>query len=138
MILSGGFVAGTKAGFSFNTFPMMNGQWVPNDLLAMTPVWRNYFENIVTIQFIHRCLAVIVLTGVALVWAMVKWWLPSRFTVRLVWLLLFALAVQLTLGIATLLYVVPVPLAVAHQGGAVLLLTVAILLYRDVSVKANS
>ena len=56
-IASGGFVAGLKAGFTYNTFPLMNGQWIPNGLLLMEPVWRNLFENITTVQFNHRLLA---------------------------------------------------------------------------------
>jgi len=54
MMLSGGFVAGTKAGFIMNTFPTMNGEWLPAELFALTPGWRNLFENAVTVQFIHR------------------------------------------------------------------------------------
>ncbi|MCL4160297.1 UNVERIFIED_CONTAM: hypothetical protein GTU68_054992, partial [Idotea baltica] len=62
MMLSGGFVAGTKAGFIINTFPTMNGEWVPSNWMAMTPWWRNLFENAVAIQFVHRSIAVVVFT----------------------------------------------------------------------------
>ncbi|MCK5916888.1 MAG: COX15/CtaA family protein, partial [Cocleimonas sp.] len=56
-LLSGGFVAGLKAGHVFNTFPLMNGQLVPDGLFAMEPIWLNFFENIMTVQFDHRVLA---------------------------------------------------------------------------------
>ena len=57
MILSGGFVAGTKAGLAYNTFPTMNGYWVPDGLYAIQPWWLNWFENATTIQFNHRMIA---------------------------------------------------------------------------------
>ena len=57
-VLSGGFVAGLKAGHAFNTFPLMAGQWIPPGYLALEPTWRNFFENIATVQFNHRLLAI--------------------------------------------------------------------------------
>ncbi len=125
-ITSGGFVAGLKAGFTYNTFPLMNGQWVPDGLLLMDPAWRNLFENITTVQFNHRLLAV----GTAAVVAGF-WWAARRRTedrpVRLALdLLLAAVVLQVALGITTLLMIVPIPLAAAHQAGAVVLLTAVI------------
>lgn len=125
-IASGGFVAGLKAGFTYNTFPLMNGRWIPDGLMLMEPAWRNLFENITTVQFNHRSLAMFV---AALVIGF--WWLARRRAraaqVRLALdLLLAAVALQVTLGISTLLLVVPIPLAAAHQAGAVILLTAII------------
>lgn len=125
-IASGGFVAGLKAGFTYNTFPLMNGQWIPNGLTLMEPVWRNLFENITTVQFNHRVLAI--LTAAVVVGF---WWAARRRTsdasARMALdLLLAAVALQITLGITTLLMVVPIPLAAAHQAGAVILLTAVI------------
>ena len=125
-LLSGGFVAGTRAGFAFNTFPLMDGRLIPAGLFDLSPLWRNFFENIVTVQFDHRLMA----TALFLV-IPAFWWLAikSRPEPRLrtgVHLLLAALALQLTLGISTLLLVVPVALAAAHQAGAVLLLTASL------------
>lgn len=122
-IASGGFVAGLKAGFTYNTFPLMNGQWLPDGLLLLEPAWRNLFENITTVQFNHRLLAI----GTALLLT-AFWWMARRASsvrpVRLALdLMLAAVVVQIALGITTLLLVVPIPLAAAHQGGAVLLLT---------------
>jgi cytochrome c oxidase assembly protein subunit 15 len=126
MIASGGLVAGTRAGFIFNTFPDMNGQWIPDGLLALSPLWLNAFENMVTIQFDHRLLAYVLIAMV----------LYNRFRLtaksdsgRLVLAnsLLLVIALQVCLGIFTLLNQVPVALGVMHQAGALLVLSVAIL-----------
>ena len=127
-ILSGGFVAGTRAGFTFNTFPLMAGQFYPEGMYVMQPWWRNWFENIATIQFNHRVLATLLFVVIPLFW----WSKISRaelaqFRVAL-HLLLAALALQIALGIATLLHAVPVPLAAAHQAGAMVLFTVSLYL----------
>lgn len=122
-VVSGGFVAGLKAGFAFNTFPLMNGQWIPENILYMQPLWRNLFENIATVQFTHRLLAislaVLILGFVSYAWREVT---DSRLRLGLA-LALLAMITQVTLGITTLLLAVPIPLAAAHQAGAVLLLT---------------
>ena len=126
MILTGGFVAGTKAGYAFNTFPLMNGRFIPEGMFDMAPWWVNLFENIATVQFSHRLVAYLLLLAIPAFW----WWarrfeLPSRAR----WLLhglLAMLVVQVGLGIATLIYIVPVPLGAAHQAGALALLTLAL------------
>lgn len=125
-ILSGGFVAGTKAGQAYNTFPLMNGKWIPDGLLALDPAYRNLFENITTVQFDHRLLATLALVGVV-----VFWWTAMRTPMvqaaRLAVHLLFAMAlIQVALGISTLLLHVPVSLASAHQAGALVLLTLVL------------
>ncbi len=117
MMLSGGFVAGTKAGFIINTFPTMNGQWIPAGLMTVEPGWRNLFENPVMVQFVHRCMAVIV-TAVILV----SFYLSTKQRFRtLNSLALLALLVQISLGISALVMRVPVSLGAAHQAGAVAL-----------------
>ena len=126
-IVSGGLVAGTRAGFAYNTFPLMGGRFLPDGLYASRPVWTSFFEDIVTVQFNHRALAT--LLSVAIPWL---WWhltRPARpaATRAAAHLLLGWLGIQIALGIATLLWVVPVPLAVAHQGSAVVLFGLAIL-----------
>lgn len=123
MMLSGGFVAGTKAGFIMNTFPKMNGEWIPQAWMAIDPWWRNLFENPLTVQFLHRCIALLVVAAVlALSWHSRN----QRFSTKAVWVLLIML-IQVALGISALLMVVPVPLGAAHQAGAVALLASAIL-----------
>lgn len=127
-ILSGGFVAGMRAGLAYNTFPLMNGQWVPDGLLTMTPVWRNLFENITTVQFNHRLLATLTFVATITLWLIsLRWRLPAPLRAASHALLLL-LVLQVTLGITTLLLHVPVNLAAAHQGGALALLTAALFL----------
>ena len=90
------------------------------------PWWRNLFENIATVQFDHRVLATLVFVSVVLVW-LVSLRQTLTAAVRTgMHLLLAAALLQVTLGISTLLLHVPVPLAAAHQAGALLLFTVAL------------
>jgi len=145
----GAFVAGLDAGLVYNEFPLMGGRLAPplNELLSphyaapasnnndevgesSTGLWRNFFENPTTVQFDHRVLATITYLATALLFASsrraaMRAALPppalSSATA------LFAMAsVQVMLGISTLLYLVPVPLAAAHQAGSVALLTAAL------------
>lgn len=126
MILAGGFVAGTKAGFVFNTFPLMNGEFVPPGLYALSPWWINWFENVATVQFNHRLLAYVLFAVV-----LYYWWSARRLTLNgetriAVHALLFSLIGQIALGITTLLSVVPVTLGALHQAGALVVFTFAI------------
>ena len=131
-IVAGGFVSGTHAGFDYNTFPLMDGQLVPADYARLTPFVRNITENVAAVQFDHRLLATLTALTVAVTVA-VGFAAPTPPDVRIA---LFALGltatVQYGLGVATLLLVVPVGLAAAHQANAVLLLTSAILLLHAV------
>jgi cytochrome c oxidase assembly protein subunit 15 len=120
-IAAGGFVAGLDAGFAFNTFPLMDGKLVPDDYAALSPAWQNVFENISAVQFNHRWLAIATLVLAAAFWRSLSGQAPA---VRLAGQLVLAAAgLQVTLGIATLLLIVPVPLAAAHQAGALVLFT---------------
>ena len=126
MSLSGGFVAGIRAGFVYNTFPLMNGHFVPPEILMLEPWWLNLFNNMATVQFNHRLIAWLLVLLVPAFWLTARRVpLPprARFANHL---FLGMLALQVMLGISTLLLMVPVPLAAAHQGGAVLLLTAAL------------
>ncbi len=127
-VLMGAFVAGLKAGYVYNTFPLMDGQWVPSGLLYLEPAWRNLGENPLSVQFLHRCLA---LLTAAL--ALGLWWLglrrrPGREQRLALHAMLAALLLQLGLGIATLLLYVPVWLGTLHQGGAVIVLAAVLAL----------
>ena len=123
-IVSGGFVAGLKAGFAYNTFPKMGDQWLPPAGWSLQPGWRNLFENIATVQFDHRVLATLTLVSVLGFWFYaIRRPLPGRTKTAIHALLLVAIA-QVALGISTLLLHVPVALAVTHQAGALTLLTV--------------
>jgi cytochrome c oxidase assembly protein subunit 15 len=127
MVLTGGFVAGIRAGFAYNTFPLMNGALVPPEVLMLTPWWRNLFWNMATVQLAHRAVALLVAVLVLVLWARVTAapGIPARARVG-AHLFVGLLAVQIALGIATLLLVVPLPLAAAHQAGAVVVFAAAL------------
>jgi cytochrome c oxidase assembly protein subunit 15 len=131
VVISGGFVAGTKAGFAFNTFPLMNGHFVPLGYLALQPWWSNFFDNIATVQFDHRWLAISLATFVIGAWLYARRFEVARRTRIVLNLLLAMILLQVTLGITTLLFVVPVPLAAAHQAGALMLFTIALVLNHE-------
>ena len=125
-VISGGFVAGLKAGKIYNTFPMMGEYWVPPDVLALQPWWRNFFDNMATVQFDHRLLAITTFISSVIYWLRSRRsGLPERARQGANALLHTAI-LQVALGITTLLLVVPIPLAAAHQGVAMLLFTVAL------------
>ena len=127
-IVSGGFVAGLKAGKIYNTFPMMGEHWIPPGLMALEPFWRNFFENMVTVQFDHRALAVTTFVLIAAFWLKARGAaMPGR-AKPAVNALLHTAILQVALGIATLLLAVPVVLGAAHQGVALLLFTVMLYL----------
>jgi len=127
-VVSGGFVAGLKAGEIYNTFPMMGSYWIPPGLLALEPVWRNLFDNMTTVQFDHRILAISTFVLIAVFWAKAR---KAEFTGRsrpAANALLVTATLQVMLGISTLLLSVPTVLAAAHQAVALLLFTVALYL----------
>jgi heme a synthase len=127
MVVTGGFVAGIRAGFAYNTFPLMNGAIVPRDILMLEPAWKNFFWNMATVQFDHRLSALLLVLLVP-----VLWWklrdvsdVPGRAKGGGT-ALLAVLAMQVAVGVATLVFVVPLPLAALHQAGAVLVFALAI------------
>jgi cytochrome c oxidase assembly protein subunit 15 len=132
-ILSGGFVAGLKAGFAYNTFPLMDGHWVPQAMFMQQPLWRNFFENIATVQFDHRLLATLVFASVSILWLATLRQPVSRQVRSGLHAMLATAVLQVGLGISTLLLHVPVTLASMHQGGALLLLTTVMYLNHRVS-----
>jgi heme a synthase len=124
--LSGGFVAGLKAGHAYNTFPLMNGQLIPDGLFSLNPVWANFFENVTTVQFDHRLLATALFISIISFYIVaIRKNPPARVKLGL-HLMLAMLFVQVTLGISTLLLHVPVALAASHQGGALVLFTLVL------------
>ena len=130
--VSGAFVAGLDAGKAYNTFPLMGGRLVPRGYGQLDPWYRNLFENVAAVQFDHRLLG----TGL-LLFALTLWTVARRHNLpprarRFASVLPIAAAAQVVLGIATLLLAVPVGIAVTHQGGAVVLLTTALLLAQAV------
>ncbi|WP_376099177.1 COX15/CtaA family protein [Roseomonas sp. CCTCC AB2023176] len=127
-MLAGGFVAGTKAGFTYNTFPLMDGALVPPGYADLSPFPRNLVENLAAVQFNHRLLAT--LAGVAalvLAWRVIR--AVPRGRVRTAGLILGGVvAAQYALGVATLVHVVPVWLGTLHQTVAVGVLAAVLLL----------
>lgn len=120
MVLTGALVAGIRAGLAYNTFPSMNGHFVPPEILMLEPWWLNFFANMATVQFDHRMIAWALLGLIPVLWWLVRCHGPAA-AYRPANLLAGMLAVQVALGIATLLLKVPVPLAAAHQAGAMVL-----------------
>ncbi|ACJ00079.1 COX15/CtaA family protein [Rhodospirillum centenum] len=120
-IVWGAFVAGINAGFAYNTWPLMGGTLAPAEMWTQTPVWLNLLENTAAVQFVHRWLAVVTaLVVLSLCWQ--AWRTGGGTRLRGVAAGLAAATVaQVGLGIATLLSVVWIPLATAHQGGALVL-----------------
>lgn len=115
-IFLGGLVAGLKAGLSFNTWPLMDGAFIPSGLWTMAPAWINHFENVLTVQFQHRMTAyLIVALGLWGMWAIYRSG-AARHLRGAVHGVAVALVVQMVIGIATLLGHVPFWLALAHQG----------------------
>jgi cytochrome c oxidase assembly protein subunit 15 len=121
-------VAGLRAGYAYNTFPLMNGHIVPPEIFVLDPWYSNLFNNLATVQFNHRLFAWALAFFVPFVWWRARSAkLPWR-TAVLFHLLLAALVLQITLGISTLLLAVPPPLGAAHQAGAIVVFTVVLLL----------
>jgi len=127
MSLSGGFVAGIRAGLAYNTFPLMNGHVVPPGMFVLEPWYLNFFGNMATVQFDHRLIAWLLAVLVPWFWVRVRRAPVSRRATLAADLLLGTLVLQIALGISTLLLVVPVSLAAAHQAGALLVFSAALL-----------
>jgi cytochrome c oxidase assembly protein subunit 15 len=123
-IAAGGFVAGLDAGMGYNTWPLMDGALIPSGLDAMSPGWRNLFENALTVQFVHRGIAYLLLAAALANLVVLR--LADSDQWRSAALLLVAILAQMALGIWTLLAQVPVPLGLAHQAGALLVLAAAL------------
>lgn len=132
-IVSGGFVAGNDAGLAYNSFPLMNGRFVPGDIFRLEPWWRNFFENLPLVQLDHRLLALLTVLAVLALWlASIRAPLSSGARWAFGAWAVVALA-QLGLGISTLLLFVPVPLGAAHQAGALLTFTAALWSCHEIS-----
>ncbi len=131
--LSGGLVAGLNAGFDYNTWPLIAGSLIPEGLLELTPWWINPFESTLTAQFDHRILAYITAATILWLWVRSRRAGLSGATRRPVDALAAMVVLQLILGISTLLLVVPIPLAVLHQAGAVVLFCLAVWALRTIA-----
>ncbi|QRM54975.1 COX15/CtaA family protein [Sinorhizobium sp. BG8] len=129
-IYLGALVAGLDAGLSYNTWPLMDGALVPGNLFVQQPWWINLFENPKTVQFVHRCGAYVLL-ALALAHMIISLRAAPQTTHARRSVLLFCLiCLQAAIGIATLIWQVPLSWALAHQGGALVVLGFAIAHWR--------
>lgn len=129
-IIFGALVAGLRAGHSYNTFPTMNGEWIPSTLWSFDPWWINPIRNGATAQFAHRWLGVALMLGTVWFWRKARRlpWPTGR-----QWALRGLPAVALfqgTLGVATLVHSVPLVAAAAHQLIALAFLTLLLICFR--------
>ena len=138
MILSGGLVAGTKAGYAYSTWPLMGDSFIPSGLYSMSPLWLSAFEDITTIQFNHRIFAYcIVLLVVLFAIKALKVNIQGAARTGL-FVLIGLLILQVTLGISTLIYHVPIPIAAAHQVVAVALLSASLFISHCLSQTSDN
>ncbi|EDO16769.1 hypothetical protein Kpol_526p22 [Vanderwaltozyma polyspora DSM 70294] len=138
--MSGGMVAGLDAGLIYNSFPKMGEHWVPNSRELMDPSyartedksdlwWRNLLENPTTVQLVHRilgCSAFLAVFGLHMMCSKNKTAIPKNAN-TMVHAMMGLVTLQVALGISTIIYIVPIPLAAAHQAGALALFTSSIL-----------
>jgi cytochrome c oxidase assembly protein subunit 15 len=127
-IALGALVAGLRAGLTYNTYPLMDGVFIPGGLHLLSPWWLNHLESPLTVQFQHRMGAIAVMLAsiglVAYAWR-------YRDERRLLAMLLGTITLQFALGVATLLSGVHIWLASAHQLAALLLIGILLrLIYR--------
>jgi cytochrome c oxidase assembly protein subunit 15 len=123
----GALVAGLKAGLTYNTWPLMDGRFVPDGLMIQSPWYVNFFENVTTVQFDHRLVAYLVVAlGLVHLASLVRSADDERI-VRSAALVAACLVGQMLIGVWTLLWGVPLPLGLAHQGGAAIVIAAATL-----------
>ena len=127
-IYFGALVAGLRAGRAYNTWPTIDGAFIPSAgrLFFEEPWWRNLFDNVLTVQFEHRMMAYLLLA--VAIWHAVDATRAraARAVVAGAWWLVVAVLLQAALGILTLLNQVPIDLALAHQAMAMVVLTIAV------------
>lgn len=127
MVLTGALVAGIHAGAAYNTWPTMNGDFIPPGLWVIDPWWLNLVNNIALVQLDHRLLAyAIAIVALTLAWRVLREPASRMKERRWAWALAIAVALQVSAGITTLLMHVPIALAAIHQSGAVIVFTCAL------------
>jgi heme a synthase len=117
-IVAGGFVAGLDAGHASDTWPKMNGLWVPDGLTTLTPVWKNWLENALAVHFNHRALAYAIL-----LLALLHAWQSFRVSS---FIMVYAILVQIAVGTGTVLTKVQIGYAISHQAVAMIVLAAAV------------
>ncbi len=122
-IVAGAFVAGLGAGHASNTWPLMGGHFIPYGLTDHSPLYMNLFENHITVQFVHRMIAYLIALY-ALAFAAAVWSRPALRAPAIA--IGVAVLVQIALGVATIVYGVPLGYALLHQGNAMLVLAASL------------
>jgi cytochrome c oxidase assembly protein subunit 15 len=130
-MLAGALVAGIRAGFAYNTFPSMNGHFIPPEILMIDPWWMNFGYNMATVQFDHRMIAWLLLLLAPATWLAARRMNAPPPVMRWTNALLAAILVQFALGVTTLLTVVHIVPAALHQAGSLAVFTCAIGLRRQ-------
>ncbi|MCH9807699.1 MAG: COX15/CtaA family protein [Alphaproteobacteria bacterium] len=130
-VVIGAFVAGLKAGLAFNTWPLMDGTFIPPDILTMTPFYLNFVENVATVQFTHRLLAYVLIALAIWHTFSLSRTADDERVVTSAALLSLAFIIQAAIGIWTLIAAgqnaeIPIGLGLLHQGGAAIVLSVAV------------
>ena len=129
-IIWGAYVAGMDAGLVYNEFPLMGGSFLPDDAVHINPLWANFFQNPVAIQFMHRWLGILSFIVITAVHVLA---MKQGIKTKDVFLLPVITLIQVGLGISTLLSSVWLPLATLHQGTALILLGTYIIFLRRLS-----
>lgn len=122
-IVLGGAASGLHAGLSFNTFPLMDGVWSPVGLWPIPEWYRNLFEDATTAQFVHRIIACALSLLIPLLWLAER---NNPHIAHLLPILFSIFVVQFLLGVLTLLFTVPVPIALLHYANSILLFGIAV------------
>ncbi len=124
-VLLGALVAGIDAGRQYTGWPKMGGEWIPATIWDAGLGWRNLFENAATVQFTHRAVGYLLAIFAAVVWLRARR-SPHPVTRGAFTVMIVAVAVQIALGIATVMHGAPLPEALTHQLGAVALFVLII------------
>lgn len=132
----GGFVAGLKAGLMYNTYPLMGGELIPYEWAHLSPVWLNFVENAATVQWAHRTLALITVILVTTSMIQILRSNYGKVVKDTAKLMIVTIIFQFTLGILTLLHQVPVSLGTLHQGTAVVVLSLLLLIIYNLNRRA--
>ena len=128
-ILSGGFMAGSNAGQSFNTYPLMNGKIIPDDIYLKELGILNLFENIVTVNFNHRWIATITFIYTFSIFTYLIFNNFIEISHRIIFVVLIILSLQFLLGIMTLLSNVTIHYGSLHQANSIALISILLIAY---------
>ena len=129
-ITLGALVAGLDAGLSFNTFPLMNGEVIPKQILSGELLNTRFLHNNLVVQFLHRLVAMLVLMCATVLYIITRQ--------RSAGLLCVCVIVQFLLGVATLLYGVPVYLASMHQMVSFVVVAIEVYMIRTIRRKSST